>query len=103
MADVRTLLMKKAEKKANTTLTMKDVNRDLIIALLAVPVYGKEARDEEILSIIINAGRKMSDKMDILMDRIRENYDRRVADKKIKKTKIGTVDEDGYLVLVPRR
>lgn len=101
MADVRSLLLKKSEQKAAKKLVLKDVNRSLMVALLAIPTYGKEARDEEILSIIINAG-KVTDTTD-LMDRIRANYDKKVAEKKIKKTKDGVRDIDGFFVLVPRR
>lgn len=97
--DVRSLLLKKQEGK-NTKLVMKDVNRGLLISLLCLPVYGKEARDEEILSVIINAG-AVADMTDI-MDRIRANYNKLVAEKKVKKTKTGVRDTDGFLVLVPR-
>lgn len=100
--DVRALLMKKDEEKnrSNKRVVMKDVNRDLMVALLAIPVYGKEARDEEILSVIINAGvHEVSDQI----AKIRENYNKLVAEKKVKKTKAGGVrDLDGYMVLVPR-
>ena len=99
MPDVRAMLQAKSEKKAQKHLVLKDVNRDLIIALFAIPVYGKEARDEEILSVIINAGSaEISDRM----GRIRADYDQRVKDKKIKKTKDGVRDTDGFMVLVPR-
>ncbi|MCM1295011.1 MAG: hypothetical protein NC311_05670 [Muribaculaceae bacterium] len=100
--DVRALLMKKSEEKSNSNrrVVMKDVNRDLMVALLAIPVYGKEARDEEILSVIINAGtHDVSD----TITKLRENYNKLVAEKKVKKTKAGGVrDLDGYMVLVPR-
>ena len=99
MPDVRAMLQAKSEKKAQKHLVLKDVNRDLIIALFAIPVYGKEARDEEILSVIINAG---SAEISGLMGRIRADYDQRVKDKKIKKTKDGVRDTDGFMVLVPR-
>ena len=99
MPDVRAMLQAKSEKKAQKHLVLKDVNRDLIIALFAIPVYGKEARDEEILSVIINAG---SAEISDLMGRIWADYDQRVKDKKIKKTKDGVRDTDGFMVLVPR-
>lgn len=99
MPDVRAMLQAKSEKKAQKHLVLKDVNRDLIIALFAIPVYGKEARDEEILSVIINAG---SAEVSDLMTRIRADYDQQVKDKKIKKTKDGVRDTDGFMVLVPR-
>lgn len=99
MPDVRAMLQAKSDKKAQKHLVLKDVNRDLIIALFAIPVYGKETRDEEILSVIINAG---SAEISDLMGRIRADYDQRVKDKKIKKTKDGVRDTDGFMVLVPR-
>lgn len=99
MPDVRAMLQAKSEKKAQKHLVLQDVNRDLIIALFAIPVYGKEARDEEILSVIINAGAaEISD----LMTKIRSDYDQQVKAKKIKKTKDGVRDTDGFMVLVPR-
>ncbi len=97
--NVKALLAAKFENKAKSQLVMKDVNRDLIVALLAIPVYGKEARDEEILSVIINAG--AADVSDIML-RIREEYDKKVKEKRVKKTKNGVVDTDGFMVLVPR-
>ena len=45
--EIRSILMKKQnEKTKHNRLVLKDVNADLITALLAVPVYGKDARDE---------------------------------------------------------
>jgi len=93
------MLLEKQEKKTANKVVMKDVNRDLMIALLAIPVYGKEARDEEILSIIINANN--AGENDILT-RIRDRYNKMLSGKKIKKTKSGVRDTDGYMVLVPR-
>lgn len=97
--DIRSMLLKKQEGK-KTKLVLKDVNRNLLISLLCLPVYGKEARDEEILSVIINAGAPVD--MADTMTKIREHYNKLVADKKVKKTKTGVRDTDGFLVLVPR-
>lgn len=94
--DIRALLEKKREKK-RSKLVMKDIHRDLIIALTALPVYGKEVRDEEILSIIINGGVSSN-----YIDKIKSNFDKRVANKEIKKTKGEYRDNDGFLVLIPR-
>ena len=100
--DVRAMLLKKDREKNPGRLTVRDVNRSLIISLLAIPVYGKEARDEEILSVIINAG-KVADTSGC-MERIRASYDQMVKDKKIKKAKGGEIrDTDGFWVLEPRR
>ena len=98
-ADIRSMLLKKQEGK-KSKLVMKDVNRALIISLLALPVYGKEARDEEILSVIINAGAPVD--LTDRMTKIREHYNQLLKDKKVKKTKTGVRDTDGFLVLVPR-
>lgn len=99
---IRELLQSKENKKANSELVLKDINRELIVALLAIPVYGKHARDEEILSIIINAGAPASDVRDKYLDAFRERYNQLLKDKKIKKTKNGVRDTDGFIVLVPK-
>lgn len=98
--DVRALLLEKSEKKsAGKKVVLKDVNRALMVSLFAISVYGKEARDEEILSVIINAG---ADAGDVAIRKIRDNYNKLVAEKKVKKTKTGVRDTDGFLILVPR-
>ena len=94
--DIKAMLQKKQDKK-NSKLVMKDINRGLIIALTALPVYGKEVRDEEILSIIINGGVKS----DCVYDQIRDNCNKRLQNKEIKKVKGEYRDADGFLVLVP--
>ena len=99
MPNIRAMLMEKSESKQRSKLILKDVDRSLIISLLAIPVYGKEARDEEILSVILNAG---GVDRSGLMDKIRENYNRRLKAKELKKTKNGVIDKDGFTVLVPR-
>ena len=97
MSDIRSMLLAKSENKKK--LVLKDVNRDLIIALLAIPVYGKEARDEEILSVIINSGAVQANKY---IEQIRARYNERLKNKEIKRTKTGVRDLDGFRVLVPR-
>ena len=97
--DVKSLLLKKQEK-ASKKLIMKDVNRPLIIALLSIPVYGKEVRDEEILSVIINAG--TNDFFTKKMSQIKDAYNTRLKNKELKKTKDGVVDSDGFMVLIPK-
>lgn len=99
---IRELLQSKENKKANSELVLKDINRDLIVALLAIPVYGKHARDEEILSIIINANASANSTRNKYLEKFREHYNQLLKDKKIKKTKTGVRDTDGFLVLVPR-
>lgn len=97
--DIRSMLLKKQEGK-KSKLVLKDVNRGLLISLLCLPVYGKEARDEEILSVIINAGAPAN--LADTMTKIREHYNNLVNEKKVKKTKTGVRDNEGFLVLVPR-
>lgn len=99
---IRELLQSKENKKANNELVLKDINRDLIVALLAIPVYGKHARDEEILSIIINSGSSANTARNKYLEKFREHYNQLLKDKKIKKTKTGVRDTDGFIVLVPR-
>ncbi|MCM1230285.1 MAG: hypothetical protein NC489_09130 [Ruminococcus flavefaciens] len=97
--DVRAMLLAKKEEKKSTGLVMKDVNRDLITSLLAISVYGKDARDEEILSVIINAGANVNP----LYNRICAAYEEKVKSRKVTKGKDGVVrDTDGFAVLVPK-
>ena len=96
--NIRAMIAKKQEEKMKSShLVMKDVNSDLIVALLALPVYGKEARDDEILTIIINGGVEST-----YLDKIRDNFNSRVEKHEIKKVKGEYRDADGFLVLVPR-
>lgn len=97
--DVKAMIAEKASKKKSSQLVMKDVNRSLITALLAISVYGKDARDEEILSVIINAGKDKNP----WMKTFRENYEKKLAEKSIKRGKDGVYrDEDGFIVLIPK-
>lgn len=96
---IKAILMKKQEKRERK-LVMQDVNVDLIVALMAIPVYGKEARDEEILSIIINSGSLTFQSM---IDKIKEEFNKNVKEKKLKKSKDGFLrDKDGFIHLKPR-
>lgn len=96
--DIRAIIAKKQdEKNQKSRLVLRDINRDLIIALTALPVYGKEVRDEEILTIIINGGVKSN-----CLDRIKTSFEDRVKSKEIKKVKGEYRDGEGFLVLVPR-
>lgn len=96
---IKAILMKKQEKRERK-LVMQDVNADLIVALMAIPVYGKEARDEEILSIIINSGSLTFQSM---IDKIKDEFNKNVKEKKLKKSKDGFLrDKDGFIHLKPR-
>lgn len=96
--DIKSAIMKKQDDRMKKSkLTLTDVNRSLIIALTALPVYGKDVRDEEILTLIINGGVQST-----YLDKMRDSFKRRLEAKEIKKTKDGYRDMDGFLVLQPR-
>lgn len=96
--DIKALIAKKQDERVKSSkLVMKDINRELITALFALPVYGKEVRDEQILSIIINGGVQPP-----RIDRIRANYSKLLDSGTLKKVKGEVRDTDGFLVLVPR-
>lgn len=96
--DIKSAIMKKQDDRMKKSkLTLTDVNRSLIIALTALPVYGKDVRDEEILTLIINGGVQST-----YLDKMRDNFKRRMDAKEIKKTKDGYRDSEGFLVLQPR-
>lgn len=52
MANVKDLIAKR-NKEISTNIELKDINKDLILSLFAVSLFGKDAHDEEILSIIL--------------------------------------------------
>lgn len=96
--NLKEMIAKRQESKMKSSkLVLKDVNRDLITALLALPIYGKEVRDEEILTIIINGGVESS-----YMNKIRDNFKKKRDAGEIKKSKGEYRDKEGFLVLVPR-
>ena len=98
-AQIEALLMKKHNKQKPKQLMLQDVNRDLIVALLAVPVYGKDARDEEILSIIINSGTMT---LRTLVGDIKKEFESKVKAKTLKKGKDGFMrDKEGFIHLKP--
>ena len=99
MANVRAMLEEKRRKNPGKKLMMVDVNRPLVTALLSLSVYGKEARDEEILSVIINAG---NNEVARYLRELRNRYSELLKDKKVKKTKDGVFDDEGFMVLVPK-
>ena len=95
--DIKSAIMKKQNDKiARTKLTLNDVNRQLIIALTALPVYGKEVRDEEILSLIINGGVE-SDQL----SQIKNDFRKKLENKEVKMLKGYYRNKDGYIVMSP--
>ena len=96
--DIKAMITKKQNDKMKASkLVIKDINRELITALIALPVYGKDVRDEEILTIIINGGVQAP-----LMDRIRSDFSKKLDKGEVKKVKGEYRDPEGFLVLVPR-
>lgn len=92
--DIKAKLLKKAS--VPTVLSMDDVNRDLIASLFSVGIYGAEARDEEIHSIIIGGGTIVKDAKKIL----RQEFD--AIKNTLKKGKDGMYrDKNGFIVLEP--
>lgn len=95
--DIRARIRKKSTLP-KTTLTLEDVNRDMIVSLLSVDIYGAEAREEDILELIIGGG--------IVMDsadcrkKMREDFEK--IKKTLKRGKDGLWhDKDGFIVLEP--
>jgi len=97
--DLKALIAKKQEDRMKTSeLVLKDINRELITALLALPIYGKDARDEDILTIIINGGIDTP-----LLKKWRDRVQAQIESGEIKKQKGGDYrDADGFMVLIPR-
>lgn len=99
---IRAILLKKQNQRDTRAkrLLLQDVNRDLIVALLAIPVYGKDARDEDILSIIINPGSLGFQKV---LEQIKSEFDSGVKAKELKKAKDGFIrNKEGFIRLTPR-
>lgn len=95
--DIRARIREKSQIP-KTELTLDDVNKDLIMSLFAVDVYGAEARDEEILNIIIGGGQIIKDARAIM----RDDFIKISKNGKLKKGKDGMLrDKDGYIVLEP--
>lgn len=93
--DIRARIRKKATTP-KTALAMEDVNRDLIVSLFAVDIYGVEARDEEIHNIIIGGGYVRID----AAKQMRKDYE--AIKSTLKRGKDGMMrNPDGYIVLEP--
>ena len=88
----------KESKKQSKRLVLEDINRPLFTALFGVSVYGKKARDEEIMELIV--GQRTDP-----MVQIRENFCAKMKAEGAtwKKEKDGTIrNERGFLVLQPK-
>lgn len=101
--DVKALIAQKQSKKENKNLSLNDINHDLIVSLFAVSVYGKPARDEDILTIIIG-GPKKADPFKYTFDKIKARYERQMKDSSlgIVKKSGAILDKDGFIILQPR-
>lgn len=88
----------KESKKQAKKLALEDVNRPLFTALFGISVYGKSARDDEIMELIV--GQRTDP-----MVQIRENFraKQKAEGSTWKKEKDGTIrNERGFLVLQPK-
>lgn len=99
--DIISMINKKDnDNHVSKKLIMEDINHDLIISLLAIPIYGKQARDEEILSVIINSGKS---KRSIKLNELKSSFDNDIKTKTVKKCKDGQYqNSDGFTVLATR-
>ena len=91
-------LKKKMAKDSSQHLILEDVNRPLYMALFGIGIYGKEARDEDIMELIIGGKNDP-------MYRIRRDFKRyqESMGSKLTKKKDGTIlDPDGFMVLQPK-
>lgn len=97
--DILTLISQKQKKENAKKMVLEDVNQELIVSLLALPLYGKVANDEEILSVIINAGMSGLSEM---RRQIKDRFDSQVKAKELKKSKDGFYrNKEGFIVLRP--
>lgn len=93
---------KQADKKNRTKLTLQDVNRGLIEALTALHIYGKEVRDEEVLSLIINQSSQSGQSRNTLLVKMSKRFQDRKSRGEIKKVKGVYRDSNGFRVLEPK-
>lgn len=93
--DIKARLKKKASVP-RLTLALDDVNRDLIVSLFSVAIYGAEARDEEIHSIIIGGGELVKD----TSKKLKEEFDSIKSTLK-KKSDGQWYDKNGFIVVEP--
>lgn len=88
---------KKNDKALQGKLDLNDINRNLILSLFGISIYGKEAHDEEILQIIIG------NEEDEIKKRMKTDFDqlKQQAGSKLKKAKDGYLRYNGLIVLKP--
>lgn len=93
------ILTKLREKKASEKrLVLTDINRPLFTALFGVSIYGKAARDEDVMELIVG-------QRDDPMVKIRATFRARqkAEGAEWKKQKDGTIiDKNGFIVLQPK-
>lgn len=92
------ILAKLKETKSKKKLVIDDINRPIYLAIFGTSIYGKSARDEEVMEIIIG---QRDDPMVVM----RQAYDDRVNEygSGIKKVNGVVRDPNGFIVLVPKR
>lgn len=98
MASIKDMIKAKEEKKLKTDIPLNDINKSLILSLFSIALYGKEAHDEEILSIIIGAN-KSEEKEALVADFERKKKEYGAS---MKMGKAGYYVHNGLLVLHPK-
>ena len=82
------------------------MKRYIIISLLLLGILNVQAQNKQLVVLHTNDTHStilpLNPNLADTMTKIREHYNKLVADKKVKKTKTGVRDTDGFLVLVPR-
>lgn len=94
------ILAKLREKKQNDPkrMVLEDINRPLFVALFGISVYGKSARDESIMELIVG---QREDPMVKIRSAFQERQKAEGAT--WKKQKDGTIiDAEGFMVLQPK-
>lgn len=93
--DIKARLKQKASVP-RLTLALDDVNRDLIVSLFSVAIYGAEARDEEIHNIIIGGGVLVKD----AEKKLKEEF-AAIKSSLTKKSDGQWYDKNGFIVIEP--
>ena len=102
MANVKDLIAQKRNKEIATNIELKDINKDLILSLFAVSLFGKDAHDEEILTIILGLPEegKKEEKKSTKKEPAKKNvvFQSSFAEKKKRLGKELKKGQNGYLV-----
>lgn len=97
MANILAKLREKKQRE-NKKLVLEDINRPLFSALFGISVYGKDARDESIMELIVG---QREDPMVKIRNAFRQRQ--QVEGAAWKRLKDGTIiDAEGFMVLQPK-